>query len=192
MWRDFLGTEGGPEVRVSRGSLCSNGCLFRILRCRGRSELDCSVPGKGASGLRPVCGMLASVGTPLGALSPPCLLMGPHWSWRGELQYGPLPSPSQQEERACLTHFFLYCLRAKEGGRRKAFSLPVPLAQGWLQRGGIPLWTFVLVLVPPSPWGPRTECRGVFPGSARLLTLEWEGWKEEERESGRASSLHSS
>lgn len=35
---------------------------------------------KGTSGLRPTCRILASVETPLAALSPPSLLMGPHWS----------------------------------------------------------------------------------------------------------------
>lgn len=120
--------EGGPEVRVSRGSLCRDGCLFRVLQCRDRSELGCSVPREGTSGLRPTYRILASVGTPLTALSPPSLLMGPHWPW-GELQYSPpFPPPSRQEERACLTHFSLYCLRAKEGGRREALSLPVALA----------------------------------------------------------------
>lgn len=113
MWWYFLGTDGGPVVNVFRGSLRGDGV---------DAGLDWTVLC-----LRPTCGILARVVTPLGVLSPPFLLVGPHRSWGG-LPYSPLPSPSQQEERACLTHFSLYCLRAKEGGRRKTFSLPAPLA----------------------------------------------------------------
>lgn len=31
MWWYFLGADGGPVVKVFRGSLHGNGCLFRVL-----------------------------------------------------------------------------------------------------------------------------------------------------------------
>lgn len=78
----------------------------------------------------------------------------------GEAAVRPPPPPtSQQEERACLTQFSPHCLRGREGGRREAFSLPLPLVWGRLGEGDVPLRTFALSPDPRWPLGTQGECR---------------------------------
>lgn len=86
---------------VSRRSLCGDGCLFRVLQCRDRSDFGCSVPGEG--NLRPETHMKDTgyCGDTLAALSLPSLLMGLHWSWGGaSVQPPPLPPAGRRKELA--------------------------------------------------------------------------------------------
>lgn len=100
MWWYFLGTDGGPVVKVFRGSLRGNGGSsnveagldWTVLCLEEGPQAETHMWDTGSCGDTSGCSFPTL--SPNGA---PSVL--------GGLQYSPLPSPSQQEERACLTHF---------------------------------------------------------------------------------------
>lgn len=114
------------------------------------------------------------MGTSLAALSPPSLLLGPHWSW-GELQYSPLPSPQPAGGKSLPDPLFSLLPESKGGGAGSLLSACAPGVRLAQERGH----SSVDICSGSDPTGSLGTL--VQPGSRH-----WSG-----RVEGRASPLHS-